>query len=128
MSYEFIANSMFIFTVTLASGLVRDIEFDAGENGVFSYSTQEKEVADAIRRHPLVKRGCIIVKSEPQPRQELAQVDELGEEQDSGALVFDNITKARNYLVKTYGVDAKTLKTPASLMDCAKANGIKIKF
>ena len=60
MNYEFVAHSMLIFTVTLASGLVKDIEFDETGKGVYGFQTSQKEVAEAIRRHALVRSGRII--------------------------------------------------------------------
>ena len=65
MNYEFVAHSMLIFTVTLASGLVKDIEFDETGKGVYGFQTSQKEVAEAIRRHALVRSGRIIDKSKP---------------------------------------------------------------
>ncbi len=126
MIYEFVAQSMLIFTVTLASGLVKDIEFDEIGRGVFGFSTSQKDVADAIRRHPLVRNGRIVDKSQPEEEQ-IAKV-EKNEEQEKNVLRFDNITKAKNYLAKTFGVDTRKLKSPQSVKDEAKKNGIEIDF
>lgn len=126
MNYEFVAQSMLIFTVTLASGLVKDIEFDETGKGVYGFQTSQKEVAEAIRRHPLVRSGRIIDKSQPEEEQVAEAVEK--KEQDRNVLRFDNITKAKNYLAKTFGVDTRKLKSPQSVKDEAKKNGIEIDF
>ena len=126
MNYEFVAQSMLIFTVTLASGLVKDIEFDEIGKGVYGFNTSQKEVAEAIRRHPLVRSGRITDKS--QPDEEQVAKAEGKREQDKNVLRFDNITKAKNYLAKTFGVDTRRLKSPRSVKDEAEKNGIEIDF
>lgn len=126
MNYEFVAQSMLIFTVTLASGLVKDIEFDEISKGTFGYITSQREVAEAIRRHPLVKSGRIIDKSLPEEEQ-VAKSEEK-KEADKNVMRFDNITKAKNYLAKTFRVDTRKLKSPQSVKDEAKKNGIEIDF
>ena len=126
MNYEFVAQSMLIFTVTLASGLVKDIEFDETGKGVYGFQTSQKEVAEAIRRHPLVRSGRIIDKSQPEEEQVAKAVEK--KKQDRNVLRFDNITKAKNYLAKTFGVDTRKLKSPQSVKDEASKNGIEIDF
>lgn len=126
MNYEFVAQSMLIFTVTLASGLVKDIEFDETGKGVYGFQTSQKEVAEAIRRHPLVRSGRIIDKSQPEEEQVAEAVER--KDQDKNVLRFDNITKAKNYLAKTFGVDTRKLKSPQSVKNEAKKNGIEIDF
>lgn len=125
MSYEFLAQSMLIFTVTLKSGLIKNVEFDECGPGAYSYTTDNSEVAEAIRRHTLTKQGVIIDTSVPEEEQQ-AKVDE--EKCDDNSIHFDNITKAKTYLAKTYGVDTRKLKTPDSVKDKAKELGIEIDF
>ena len=124
--YRFVANSMLIFVVTLPSGLVKSVEFERCSNNAYSYLTDNKQVADCIRKHPLTKSGRIIDESQP----EEVQVQKHEEEHvtNENALHFENITKAKNYLAKTFGVDTRKLKSPQSVKDEAKKNGVEIDF
>lgn len=124
--YEFIAQSMLIFAVVLPSGLKKNIEFERCSDRVYSYMTSDKDVAMAIRRHPLTKKGRIVDKSQP----EEDQSKEVEEEKkvDEHTLHFDNITKAKNYLRKTFEVDVRKLKSPESVKEKAKELGVIIDF
>lgn len=124
--YRFVANSMLIFVVTLPSGLIKSVEFERCSNNAYSYLTDNKQVADCIRKHPLTKAGRIIDESQP----EEGQVQKHEEEHvtNENALHFENITKAKNYLAKTFGVDTRKLKSPQSVKDEAKKNGVEMDF
>ena len=124
--YRFVANSMLIFVVTLPSGLVKSVEFERCSNNAYSYLTDNKQVADCIRKHPLTKAGRIIDESQP----EEVQVQKHEEEHvtNENALHFENITKAKNYLQKTYKVDVRKLKSPESVKEKAKELGVDIVF
>ena len=124
--YRFVANSMLIFVVTLPSGLIKSVEFERCSNNAYSYLTDNKQVADCIRKHPLTKAGRIIDESQP----EEVQVQKHEEEHvtSENALHFENITKAKNYLAKTFGVDTRKLKSPQSVKDEAKKNGVEMDF
>lgn len=124
--YRFVANSMLIFVVTLPSGLIKSVEFERCSNNAYSYLTDNKQVADCIRKHPLTKAGRIIDESQP----EEVQVQKHEEEHvtNENTLHFDNITKAKNYLAKTFGVDTRKLKSPQSVKDEAKKNGVEMDF
>jgi hypothetical protein len=122
--YRFVAKSMLIFVVTLPSGLIKNIEFERCGNDAYSYITDNKQVAECIRKHPLTKAGRIIDESQPE------EIQQQKEEQvkDENALHFENITKAKNYLQKTYKVDVRKLKTPESVKEKAKELGVVIEF
>lgn len=122
--YRFVAKSMLIFVVTLPSGLIKNIEFERCGNDAYSYITDNKQVAECIRKHPLTKSGRIIDESQPE------EVQQQKEEQvkDENALHFENITKAKNYLQKTYKVDVRKLKSPESVKEKAKELGVVIEF
>lgn len=124
--YRFVANSMLIFVVTLPSGLIKSVEFERCSNNAYSYLTDNKQVADCIRKHPLTKAGRIIDESQP----EEVQVQKHEEEHvtNENALHFENITRAKNYLAKTFGVDTRKLKSPQSVKDEAKKNGVEMDF
>lgn len=124
--YRFVAKSMLIFVVTLPSGLIKNIEFERCGNDAYSYITDNKQVAECIRKHPLTKSGRIIDESQPEEE----QVQQQNEEQvkDENAIHFENITKAKNYLRKTYKVDARKLKSPESVKEKAKELGVVIEF
>lgn len=124
--YRFVSNSMLIFVVTLPSGLIKSVEFERCSNNAYSYLTDNKQVADCIRKHPLTKAGRIIDESQP----EEVQVQKHEEEHvtNENALHFENITKAKNYLAKTFGVDTRKLKSPQSVKDEAKKNGVEMDF
>lgn len=124
--YRFVAKSMLIFVVTLPSGLIKNIEFERCGNDAYSYITDNKQVAECIKKHPLTKSGRIIDESQPEEE----QVQQQNEEQvkDENVLHFENITKAKNYLQKTYKVDVIKLKSPESVKEKAKELGVVIEF
>lgn len=124
--YRFVAKSMLIFVVTLPSGLIKNVEFERCGNDAYSYITDNKQVAECIRKHPLTKAGRIIDESQSEEE----QVQQQNEEQvkDENALHFENITKAKNYLQKTYKVDVRKLKSPSSVKEKAKELGVVIEF
>lgn len=123
--YRFVAKSMLIFVVTLPSGLIKNIEFERCGNDAYSYITDNKQVAECIRKHPLTKAGRIIDESQP----EVEQIQQKEEQvKDENALHFENITKAKNYLQKTYKVDVRKLKSPESVKEKAKELGVVIEF
>lgn len=124
--YRFVAKSMLIFVVTLPSGLIKNIEFERCGNDAYSYITDNKQVAECIRKHPLTKAGRII--DESQPEEEQAQQQNEEQVKDENALHFENITKAKNYLQKTYKVDVRKLKSPQSVKEKAKELGVVIEF
>lgn len=128
--YRFVANSMFIFAVALPSGLIKNVEFEVCGVGVYSYMTDNKQVAEAIRKHPLTQQGRIIDKSEPEePEQEAGKpMDGMDDLMGPDVLHFDNITKAKNYLAKEFKVDTRGLKSPASVKAKAKELGVDIDF
>lgn len=122
--YRFVAKSMLIFVVTLPSGLIKNIEFERCGNDAYSYITDNKQVAECIRKHPLTKAGRIIDESQP----EEVQQQKKEQVKDENALHFENITKAKNYLQKTYKVDVRKLKSPESVKEKAKELGVVIEF
>lgn len=124
--YRFVAKSMLIFVVTLPSGLIKNIEFERCGNDAYSYITDNKQVAECIRKHPLTKAGRIIDESQPEEEQIQHQKEE--QVKDEKALHFENITKAKNYLQKTYKVDVRKLKSPESVKKKAKELGVVIEF
>lgn len=126
--YRFVANSMFIFAVALPSGLIKNVEFEACGVGVYSYMTDNKQVAEAIRKHPLTKQGRIIDKSEPEERVEEVVGKLMDVVKNLNVLHFDNITKAKNYLHKEFKIDTRGLKSPDSVKAKAKELGINIDF
>lgn len=128
--YRFVANSMFIFAVALHNGLIKNVEFEACGVGVYSYMTDNRQVAEAIRKHPLTQQGRIIDKSEPEePEQEAGKpMDGMDGLMGPDVLHFGNITKAKNYLAKEFKVDTRGLKSPASVKAKAKELGVDIDF
>lgn len=127
MKYDFLAKSMLIFTVTLASGLIKSIEFEPCGNGSFSFSTTDPNVAVAIRRHPLIKQGRIIDTSEIAEENHLVEAEKPKD--DAGdILAFENITKAKNYLKQNFGVKVGNLRKPDDVMRCALKHGVRMKF
>lgn len=124
--YRFVAKSMLIFVVTLPSGLIKNIEFERCGNDAYSYITDNKQVAECIRKHPLTKAGRIIDESQPEEEQIHQQKEE--QVKDENALHFENITKAKNYLQKTFKVDVRKLKSPSSVKEKAKELGVVIEF
>ena len=117
---------MLIFVVTLPSGLIKSVEFERCGNNAYSFLTDNKQLADCIRMHPLTKAGRII--DESQSEETETQKDKEEQVKDKNVLRFDNITKAKNYLQKTYKVDVRRLKSPDSVKEKAKELGVSIEF
>lgn len=117
---------MLIFAVNLPSGLKKNVEFDRCSNRVYRFTTTDPDVATAIKRHSLTKKGRIVDKS----LSEEEQVNKVEKEMvdDENIMRFDNITKAKNYLKKTYGVSTTGLKSPESVKKKAKEFGLEIDF
>ena len=111
--YRFVAKSMLIFVVTLPSGLIKNIEFERCGNDAYSYITDNKQ--------PLIDFRVLTT---------ILIIQQQKEEQvkDENALHFENITKAKNYLQKTYKVDVRKLKSPESVKEKAKELGVVIEF
>lgn len=126
--YRFTANSMFIFAVVLSSGLIKNVEFEVCGEGLYSYMTGDKQVAEAIRQHPLVKQGRIADRSEPEDEVVGKPMDDMETENDANVLHFDNITKAKNYLHKKFQIDTRGLKSPDSVRAKAKELGVVMEF
>lgn len=126
MSYEFLAESMLIFAVNLPSGLKKNVAFDRCSDRVYRFTTTDPDVAMAIKRHPLTKKGRIVDQSLPEEEQVNKVEKKMAD--DENIMRFDNITKAKNYLKRTYGVSTTNLKSPESVRNKAKEFGLKIDF
>lgn len=117
---------MLIFAVNLPSGLKKNVAFDRCSDRVYRFTTTDPDVAMAIKRHPLTKKGRIVDQSLPEEEQ--ANKVEKKMADDENIMRFDNITKAKNYLKKTYGVSTTGLKSPESVKEKAKEFGLVIDF
>lgn len=129
--FEFVAERQLIFHADI-DGLQRLIIFGEREgNGASVFQTKDERVANAIRRTAMFRRGVIIETTRtaspslPQgpktnhgsPLQKAPTKEEK---------TFANITQAKDWISRSWGISKSALRTPAQIMTAADAHGVKI--
>lgn len=122
--YEFTADRKFIFHVN-AGGQQKLVEFEDGNTfGVSIYRTSDKQIADTIRHSAMFSRGAI---------KETATVDDTDNKGSEPAApetgkqkIFSNITQAKEWLNKEFGVSKRYIRSVQAVIDCAKEKGYNI--
>ena len=152
MTYIFSSERQLIFKVVVG-GRDRLVEFgERNGSGRSLFVTENSYIAGAIRRHDFYKNGIIEEAAMESPRtgeskageaamesprtregdKEGAGESEAGEisqdVKDSNVQEFENISAAREYLVRTFGVDRKRVKLPSQIKSQAKKCGVEIRF
>lgn len=152
MTYIFSSERQLIFKVVVG-GRDRLVEFgERNGSGRSLFVTENSYIAGAIRRHDFYKNGIIEEAAMESPRtgeskageavmesartregdKEGAGESEAGEisqdVKDSNVQEFENISAAREYLVRTFGVDRKSVKLPSQIKSQAKKCGVEIRF
>ncbi len=153
--YRFAAPRQFIFSVAV-EGRTHLIRFgERNQFGTSVFNTKDAKIAEAIRNNNLFKRGSIAEapKEEiaeptkgkaPKKPQQAPDKKQAGEDldikkltkpqtgkkpaKDDNTKTFKNITQAKEYLSKTFGIPKTKLKTPALVEQAAKDNGITIAY
>ena len=130
MTYIFSSDRQLIFKVVVA-GRDRLVEFGERNNiGRSLFVTENHYIAAAIRRHDFYKNGIIAEAETPtkgEPTQALPEGEEV-KEVKSNVVEVENISAAREYLVQTFGVERKSVKSPSQIKSQAKKCGIEIRF
>lgn len=131
MTYIFSSERQLIFKVVVA-GRDRLVEFGERNNaGRSLFITENQYIAAAIRLHDFYKNGIITEASTAKPSEPPSPVSSEGEgvkEEKSNVVEVENISAAREYLVKTFGVERKSVKSPSQIKSQAKKCGIEIRF
>ena len=153
MTYAFAAESQYIFHTEI-DGIQYLVQFGfRNGNGSSVFQTQNAKVAEAIRRTSMFKRGAIVettvwpkkddaLKGAAQNGSTKDTKDTKGgarddseapagnadEEPKMEVKVFANITQAKEFVSKEYGVAKRLLKKPEQVIEEAKKHGVKIEI
>lgn len=136
MTYIFSSERQLIFKVVVA-GRDRLVEFGERNNiGRSLFVTENHYIAAAIRRHDFYKNGIITEAETPtkaetptegNPTPALPEGEGV-KEVKRNVVEVENISAAREYLVQTFGVERKSVKSPSQIKSQAKKCGIEIRF
>lgn len=125
----FSSEKQLIFKVSIGEGAERLVVFGESHPGDPStFVTHDASVIGAIRRHRFYKQGKIReYGSEPAEAVAAAPTttntpQTAPEEKD--VLRFSNFSQVKAHFKKTYGAEAKALKTPAQVEAFAKRVGV----
>lgn len=148
-TYQFASDSQLMFSVMLFDGKRVIVHFtERGGNGMSSYLTSDEKVARAIMNHSFFRRGRIVLvgksqtgtEPEPQQKKEEAASQEQPAAQEAGTpaaepeqgaaeethLNFENITFAKDYLNRTYGVNKTDIRSMSKIIAFAESKGLTI--
>lgn len=136
----FSSEKQLIFKVRIGGTAERLVVFGESHPGDPStFQTNDASVIAAIRRHRFYKDGKIRESGkEPEPikHEELTINNgqaatpinndplKVNNEEPETVLTFSNFSQAKSYFKKTYGVEAKSLKTPHDVTSFAKSKGV----
>ncbi len=126
-TYEFVAERQLIFH-TEVGGIPRLIEFEEHTgNNMSLFQTQEDEVAAAIRRTAMFKRGWITETTKaPTSMRESANIDEETEEREEEEKTFSNITQAKDWVSRSWSIPKRALRKPEQIIKAAEEHGVRI--
>lgn len=149
MTIHFVADSQLMFKVMTFDGKQIHIHFSERDStGTSSFLTQDEKVANAIRSHSFYKKGRIIeatIQDDQEDDQEETQAEEVIQENDNERvdenidetaetvtpeddtnLSFPNITIAKDYLHRTYGVDKNEIRSIGKIIAFGQSKGVNI--
>ena len=153
-NYIFSANRQLMFYVGIG-GQSRLVQFGSRNvNGTSLFQTSDDNVAEAIRKHSLFKRGAITeferektVKKPAKPvlrynpivqepvntvkKPEVTVIDdneEYGQPVGTEVIEAKNFTQAKSMLAKRLNIKYNDIKNPGMLVQLAKDAGITIKY
>lgn len=149
ITYEFAAQSQYIFHTDIG-GIQYLVQFGfRNGSGSSVFRTKDAKVAEAIRKTSMFKRGAIVettvwpkkadaLKGAAQngdtthgsSAQNTAGIpgEDAGEEPKMEVKVFANITQAKDFVSKEYGIAKRLLKKPEQVIEEAKKHGVKIEI
>lgn len=141
MVYTFAAERKLVFVVQ-TGGHNRLVEFgDRNQNGTSVFATTDANVAAAVRRSSLYRRGVIIETTrEPEPAAPSPSPGTSAFPGTSGSSVtsgssaspevreYDNFTVAREAIVKEFGIKKSEVRNPTALARVAQEHGFNIKY
>lgn len=126
--FEFVAERQLIFHADI-DGLQRLIIFGEREgNGASVFQTKDERVANAIRRTAMFRRGVIIETTRPTRPQgpKTNHSSPLQKAPTKEEKTFANITQAKDWISRSWGISKSALRAPAQIMAAADAHGVKI--
>ena len=143
----FVSDSMLVFQIHVG-GVNKVVEFsERSIDGLSCFRTDKEDVAEAIRRHKFFRIGKIrecgdnptskpfgksqgTVAAKPAENAAGTAAEESAGNADDSVMEFTGFSQLKSYLRKTYKDDpaAKTLKTPKSVSEFAKAKGLSYRF
>lgn len=119
----FISESRLIFKVQV-NGVDKLVAFSEPGNGNSTFETNKREVAEAIRKHKFYRQGKIrefgSLPDEAAPAPIVKDSEEI--------LEFGSFSQLKSYLKKTFGDEAKSIKTPAQVKKFASDKGVSYRF
>lgn len=135
MYYSFAADRKLVFVVQ-ASGRKRLVEFgERSDRGVSLFSTTDENVAQAIRRSSMSRRGIIVettVEQQPEEKKTESSVknqkEPVSENTQSDVREYDNFTVAREAITKEFGIPKTEVRNPTALERAAKEHGFSIRY
>lgn len=146
MNYKF-ASSRKVSFIVQADGQNWLVQFgDPNQSGVCAFMTSNKNVAHAVRRHAMSRRGVIkevtdetaeaapqtTTKTAPVKADETTKAKAVEPGTTEQAAVdereYDNYTVAREALCKEFDVNKSSVRNPEALSQLAKEHGIIIKY
>lgn len=136
--YEFVSERKYVFKVE-TDGVPKLVEFgDAYGSNASVFQTQDRKVAEAIRRTSMFRRGAIkeTTKEEEHTKSAASSGVQNGN-QDEGKVqnstepkmeekTFTNITQAKDWVSKEYKIPKTQLKKPESVVAEAKKHKVKL--
>lgn len=155
-TYHFVSDSQLMFTVMLLDGRKVVVNFnERGSNGVSSFLTSNDKVAQAIMGHSFFRKGRVVLSNTAESKKEEKEVvlfpvekleadakaeepDEtdgtVGEapqtpaepDEDDSNLNFENITLAKEYLHRRFGIAKTEIRSISKTIAYAESKGLKI--
>lgn len=138
MEYTFAAERKLVFVVQ-CGGRNRLVEFgDRNISGASVFITTDPNVAQAIRRSSLSRRGVIVETTKPQePAPEKASQTNTNTTQKTQSpqepaspevRPYENFTLAREAIIKEFGLKKSEVRNPTALARVAQEHGFTIKY
>ena len=116
----FCCDNMLVFNISVG-GCQKRVEFSEAQPGVSSkFMTNDEAVVEAIRKHKFYRQGKIWECETPKPKAVTAT--------DAVIQEFPGYSQLKAYLKKTYGDEAKSIKTPEQVKKFAEEKGVLFRF
>lgn len=132
--FEFSADTQYVFKITI-DGMAYLVAFsERNQFGNSVFMTRNGKIAEKIRRTSMFKRGAIrettpevgATKREAAPAE--TAPEKKPKKEESNVKEFANITLAREWLCRTFGVKKSAIRYPGQVAKCAKEHKIEIKY